>query len=188
MATPPSEHQQALEVVDEHDHVIGIATRDAVHREGLLHREVHVWFVTPKGEILFQHRALDKDTYPGKLDATVGGHVDPGQTYEEAALREVMEETGLALTLGDLVLLTTHRGKSHDPVTGMTNNVIRRVYGYRFRGDRNNLRIEDGKATGFVAVPYGELRQPVGDDRIIPSLLEGDYSATYLKLFQLGTS
>ena len=69
---------ELLEIINEHDEVIGLETRGKIHQDGLLHREIHVWFITPNGEIIFQHRAKDKDTYPDKLDATVGGHVEPG--------------------------------------------------------------------------------------------------------------
>lgn len=64
---------EMLEVVDENDNIIGFETRAKVHEQGLLHREIHIFFITPNGEVIFQHRAKDKDTYPDKLDATVGG-------------------------------------------------------------------------------------------------------------------
>ena len=64
---------EMLEVVNEQDIVIGLESRSMIHQKGLLHREIHIWFITPEGEIIFQHRAKTKDTYPDKLDATVGG-------------------------------------------------------------------------------------------------------------------
>jgi isopentenyldiphosphate isomerase len=171
-----------LEVVDENGRTIGVDSRENVHRKGLRHREVHVWFVTPKGEILFQRRALDKDTYPGKLDATVGGHLEPGDSFEQAAVREVEEETGLKPPLDALHPILVHRGSTYDTTTGMTNNVIRKVFGYRFHGAVDALRVEDGKATGFVPVPYAELKGLRSDPRFIPSLLEGDYPDIYRRL------
>ena len=79
-----------LNIVDENGEIIGENTRENIHNQGLLHREIHVWFYTPKGEIIFQHREKDKDTYPDLLDATVGGHVEIGsdfvkQTHEKIA-------------------------------------------------------------------------------------------------------
>lgn len=68
-----NENKQMLEIIDENDNVIGLETREKIHKEGLLHREIHVWFFTPRGEIIFQHRVKDKDIYPDLLDATVGG-------------------------------------------------------------------------------------------------------------------
>lgn len=102
---------EMLEVVDENDNIIGLETREKVHKDGLLHREIHVFFLTPQGEIIFQHRAKDKDTYPDKLDATVGGHVDPDMTYEETAIKECREETGIDIDVNKLLFLTKMRKK-----------------------------------------------------------------------------
>ena len=87
--------EEYLEIVNENDEIIGKEIRKKVHQDGLLHREIHIWFITPNREIIFQHRAKDKDTYPDKLDATVGGHVDPGMLYDETAFKECEEETGI---------------------------------------------------------------------------------------------
>lgn len=72
--------------------------RAAVHRDGDWHRSLHVWVagVGPEGAFLtFQRRGLGKDTWPGRLDATVGGHFGVGEGVAEA-LREVEEELGVA--------------------------------------------------------------------------------------------
>jgi isopentenyldiphosphate isomerase len=91
--------EEILDVVDENDNVIGQEPRSKIHREGLFHREVHVLFITPNKEIIFQKRGINKDSYPGLLDATVGGHVSQGETYETAALKEMEEETGIKATI-----------------------------------------------------------------------------------------
>lgn len=83
--------ENILDIVDENDQIIGQATRDKIHRQGLLHREIHVYFITPQQEIIFQHRAKDKETFPDLLDATVGGHVEIGDSYELTAIKETEE-------------------------------------------------------------------------------------------------
>ena len=125
---------EQLEVINENDQVIGLETREKIHKDGLLHREIHIWFLTPKAEIVFQHRAKDKDTYPDKLDATVGGHVEPKMSYEETAVKECKEETGIDIDLKNLVFLRKMRKKSFDEATGLTNNTIRSQYAYLYDG------------------------------------------------------
>ena len=93
------------DVVDENDQVIGQATKERLHKEGLMHRGVNVIFYTKAGMVILQRRSATKNTFPNKLDPTVGGHVDAGETYEQAALKEVAEETGLKLTSQDLHFL-----------------------------------------------------------------------------------
>jgi isopentenyldiphosphate isomerase len=115
--------------------------------------------VTPDGKIIFQHRAKDKDTYPDLLDATVGGHVEPGESYLDAAVKETMEETGFKLNPADLHELKKLRTRSEDKVTGMINNTFRMQYLYIFRGKISDLHIEKGKAVGFEAYSIEELQK-----------------------------
>ena len=156
---------EMLEIVDENDNILGLETREKVHKEGLLHHEIHVFFLTPKGEIIFQHRAKDKDTYPDKLDATVGGHVDPNMTYEETAVKECKEETGVDIDTSKLLFLTKMRKKSFDQVTGMTNNTFRSQYAYLYDGSIFDLQIEDGKATGFETRKIDDLSHLSEEER-----------------------
>lgn len=92
-----------LEIVDEHDTVIGTGTRKDVHQEGLMHRAVHVFVFNPRGEIYVQRRAATKDKHPVKLDSSAAGHVDPGETYEQTAVRELGEELGLQEDLREIL-------------------------------------------------------------------------------------
>jgi isopentenyl-diphosphate delta-isomerase len=138
-----------INVVDDNGKIIGEETREVIHRDGLLHREIHVWFYTPNKEIIFQHRAKDKDTYPDKLDATVGGHVEIGDDYIEAAVREVEEETGIRVENTDLKLGLIVKRKSFDKDTGRINNAIKAEFSYCYNGLVSSLKVEEGKAIGF---------------------------------------
>jgi isopentenyl-diphosphate delta-isomerase len=83
-----------LDIVDENDVVIGRDTRKNVHDNYEIHRGVHVLVVDQLGRILVQRRSMNKDYYPGCLDMSVGAQVTSGETYEQAASRELMEELG----------------------------------------------------------------------------------------------
>lgn len=172
-----SEQEQKLEVVDENDNVIGLEIREKIHQEGLLHREIHVWFITPKREIIFQHRAKDKDTYPDLLDATIGGHVEPGMTYEETVLKEGEEETGITLDPNKLKLIRKMHKKTFDEVTGRTNNTIRSQYAYLFDGKIEDLKVESGKSIGFEAWLIESLSTLTPEDKrkFIPAILSQEF-------------
>ena len=86
-----------FEVVDENDQVIGLASRSECHgNPQLIHRVAHVLVFDRQGRLLLQKRAMSKDVQPGKWDTSVGGHLDPGESYEAAARREMFEELGIA--------------------------------------------------------------------------------------------
>ncbi len=90
-----SEQEEIYAVVDRDDRVVGKATRGEIHREGYLHRSVHVFVFNRAGQLYIQKRAMTKDTHPGLWDSSASGHVDFGETYEVAAARELKEELGL---------------------------------------------------------------------------------------------
>jgi isopentenyldiphosphate isomerase len=88
--------QEIFPLVNEDGDVIGSATRGECHSGSkLLHPVVHLHVFNSKGEIYLQRRPDWKDIQPGKWDTAVGGHVDFGETPDEALRREVREELGI---------------------------------------------------------------------------------------------
>ena len=67
------------------------------------------------GEFLLMLRDPEKDVYPGCLEAGAGGSALAGETAEEAARREMKEETGLEPVKLDLIG-TTRRPHSHSVI------------------------------------------------------------------------
>mgnify|MGYP003260817082 FL=1 len=72
-------------VVDEAGNVMGAATRAQCHGGGmLLHPVVHLHLFNSRGELYLQRRPVWKDIQPGRWDTAVGGHVDYGETVDDA--------------------------------------------------------------------------------------------------------
>ena len=88
--------EEIFPLVDEEGTVVGKATRGECHNGSrLLHAVVHLHIFNSQGEVYLQKRPEWKDIQPGKWDTAVGGHIDYGETPEEALRREVREELGI---------------------------------------------------------------------------------------------
>ena len=88
--------EEIFDVCNEHDEVVGQATRADVHRRGLRHRAVHVLVFNSCGDLFLQKRSMSKDTFPGAWDSSASGHLDTGEDYDACAVRELREEIGIA--------------------------------------------------------------------------------------------
>jgi isopentenyl-diphosphate delta-isomerase len=86
--------EDIFDIVNERDEVIGRAPRSEVHARGLLHRAVHVLVFNARGEMFLQKRSKTKDREPSRWGAACSGHVDSGEDYDTAAVREMGEELG----------------------------------------------------------------------------------------------
>ena len=90
--------EEIFDVVNARDEVIDAKPRSEVHRLGLLHRAIHVLVFNSRGETFLQKRSMTKDREPGKWDSSTSGHVNAGEDYDAAAVRELDEEIGLIVS------------------------------------------------------------------------------------------
>jgi isopentenyldiphosphate isomerase len=87
---------EILEVVNTDGEVIRTLPRSEIHGDpSLIHKVVHVLVFNSRGELILQKRSMDKDVAAGKWDTSVGGHVNPGESLDEAVIREMEEELGI---------------------------------------------------------------------------------------------
>jgi RimJ/RimL family protein N-acetyltransferase/isopentenyldiphosphate isomerase len=124
-----------------------------VHRDGDWHRAIHVWICGIEDGQPFidvQLRGPNKDTWPGRLDATVGGHLRAGETVAEA-YREIEEEAGIAVNFGELVHVGTRRGVNE---TGpdVRDREIQEVHFLRRDAKLDTYRANPDEVGGFVRV------------------------------------
>lgn len=98
---------ELFETFDDDGRPQGLVPRNVVHRRGLWHRASNVFLFNGNGCLYLQRRAALKDVWPNAWDLSVGEHLQPGETFEQAAHRGLAEELdvrGVALIpLGDVV-------------------------------------------------------------------------------------
>lgn len=139
---------EILDIVDENDHVIGQIDRDLKDDSHIV-RVIFIGFYTPDKKLFMQKRSMLKKKNPGKMTATVSGHVESGMSYDDTVVKEALEESGIAIDPAKVVYL----GKF------LEQGTMRAVYAYPFDGGIDDLQIEAGEGDGFVALTIPEIRQ-----------------------------
>jgi len=81
-------------VVNERDEVLGAEFMMDAITKGLIRRAARIYVFNESGQLLVQQRSK-KVLKPLLLDQSAAGHVDEGETYEQAAYRELKEELGI---------------------------------------------------------------------------------------------
>ena len=90
---------EMLYKVNEKDEVLGSIERNKAHKQGVLHRSGAIYLFRSDGQLLIQTRSKTKETFPDCYDSSAAFHVTYGESYEEAAKRELKEETGISAPL-----------------------------------------------------------------------------------------
>ena len=89
---------EIFDVVNDRDEVTGQATRREVHKQKLRHRSIHAIVFGSDGRVFLQKRSMLKDSSPGRWDASCSGHLNSGEDYDTAVVRELEEEIGLTVS------------------------------------------------------------------------------------------
>ncbi len=161
-------NNSSVEYIEEWDWEKAVPTgkpveRRLAHKEGISHEGVHLWVIrTDKGpELLFQHRAADKDMYPDCLDITVGGHVPFGR-LEDKIQKESYEEIGLRPHNKDLIDLGYYRyeEKSKD----LFHREFQRVYLLIDNRALDKYQFIDGEVDGIFVVKLSDLELLLKND------------------------
>jgi len=91
----PKGSDEPLILVDEGNRAVGAAPKQAIHRQGLLHRAFSIFMVDERGRILLQQRNLRKYHSGGLWANSCCGHPRPGERTVTAARRRLNEEIGV---------------------------------------------------------------------------------------------
>jgi len=149
--------EELVDIVDDDDRVIATVTRREMRAERLLHRSVGIAVMSPDGRLLVHRRSDEKDLWPGRWDIAAGGVVMAGETYEQAARRELAEE--LSIVDGELQYLGAGRYVDDD--------VAEICRCYRLVHD-GTFTFDDGEITEARWVTFAELDAMRSTHRFLP--------------------
>ncbi|HEU4840587.1 MAG TPA: NUDIX domain-containing protein [Ilumatobacteraceae bacterium] len=120
---PGAPGDELVDVVDEHDRVVATVPRRRMRAERLRHRAVFVVVTSSAGALLVHRRSDAKDLWPGRWDVGVGGVVGAGESWADAARRELAEEVGV-----DAVPTPLHAGTYADADVDLVGRCYRVVH------------------------------------------------------------
>ena len=86
---------ELVDIVDENNEVIKTVFRKEMRQKHLPHRACYIAYCDRQNRFLIEIRTLSKDYAPGLLDACIGGVIESGEDFLEAACRELLEEVGI---------------------------------------------------------------------------------------------
>jgi 8-oxo-dGTP pyrophosphatase MutT (NUDIX family) len=100
-----------------------------IRAANLRHRSVAIAVLGSDGRLLVHRRSAAKDVWPGMWDICAGGVVASGETYAQAAARELAEELGI----DDAVLEPIGAGEYEDAAVRLIGRCFRIVHDGPFR-------------------------------------------------------
>lgn len=149
--------EELVDIVDDDDNVIATVTRSEMRARRLQHRSVGIAVISTDGRLLIHRRSDAKDIWPGLWDIAAGGVVASGETYEDAAQRELAEELGLV----DVEIECL--GQSHY----VDDELAALCRGYRVVHD-GPFTFADGEVAEARWVTFDELDSMRGTHRFLP--------------------
>ena len=140
---------EMLDFYDKDMKFIGVESRENVHKNGLWHKTVHCWLYDENGNIYFQIR-----TDTGTLYTTASGHIQSGESIDDALKREIMEEVGMPIDITKKELLAVDVWTMHSEKNGIKkqDNVFANVYMCRIDDPTPKFHCDEAEVSGVVRV------------------------------------
>lgn len=148
---------EQVDIVDEQDRVVGLASRARMRAENLWHRTVAVLCVNSAGHVYLHQRSHDKDLFPGAFDAFVSGCVRAGDSYLDSARRELEEELGISGAAPEPLC--------HNRYDGPGTRTQTRIYRVDWNGPVEHA---DGEIIWGAFVAPAEVEARVADGSLVP--------------------
>ena len=162
-AAPGSPGAELVEELDEEGRVVGVVSRSEMRARNLWHRNVIVMVRRSSGALVVHQRADWKDVFPSMWDVAFSGVPAVGESWSEAAARELAEEASLAVAPDDLADL--------GPRVCDIGDI--RWHGRVFEvTDDRELAPADGEVVALDEVPVSDLPAWITQTPVCPDSIE----------------
>jgi len=168
---PIDKQDELFYQVDKNDKVLGSISRKLAHsNKQNIHRSVGIFILNEKNEMLMQKRSQQKDMDAGTWSYAVAGHVTYGQTYKQAAIRELKEELNIK---ADIKFITKKLVK--------TKNETEYSYFYQARiSSKTPLRLDRNEIDKSKWVKLDKLTEFINTCDVVDWALVGLKAANFI--------
>lgn len=153
--------EELWDAYDENENLLGYDLKRSMAKnlpDGVFHIVVDVYTLTRDGKVLVTERSRNK-TYPLKWEVT-GGSILKGETPEQGAVRELLEETGIEKNPEDLVVLYHFVDENKHCIYYAFMCIIE---------SEIHIRLQEGETMDYMYMPLSEFYEFVNSDRFVPS-------------------
>lgn len=172
---------EMIDVLDEYGNPTGeICAKSFAHNNGIWHREIAIFIKNNNNEFLMQKRASTKKQFPNKWGLT-SGHVASGETFEDAAVREIKEENGIFINKNNLINIKTYKIKINHDNINVKNNIYARYYLFNTNKSINEYTINPTEVSELKYIPFKELKRIIEEDDQDYIFRGGDFNLDLLK-------
>lgn len=157
-----SKHGGYVDIVDSDNNPTGeVLPLKIANKRKLFHRGANVVLLTPDNHIYAQKRSKKQFFMPSYIDVTLGGSCDPGETPEQAAVREMFEETGIRVAQKDLQFIDCHREFVWRPSRRTHSCVFSYTYAVRLTEDYPDFVIQKEEADSMRRITLPQFKRLV---------------------------
>ena len=175
---------ELFEIFDANNQPLGyIKERHLVHQEGDWHRTAQVYVLNAQLELLCNLRHPDKDVFASLWDVCIGGHLAPGETYPEGAVREMGEELGVALQVSKLLFVGNVSINGGDVVKQLFDREHAGIFVWQTDRSAEDFNFQREEITRLAFFPLSAVRRNLSVD--IPDVPFIPLRETYLRILDL---
>ncbi len=145
-----------IQIVSEDGSFLGIIDSPIqAIKNGSIRMVSRVMLINKDGQYLLQKRADDMFVYPGFWDSSAAGHVDEGETEQDAAYRELAEEVGISdVKLTKAYEIYNETEENH----GYLSKTYSHVYFGEFDSAMKTLKIDPAEVSEVKWFSVNELK------------------------------
>jgi isopentenyldiphosphate isomerase len=158
------------------------ASREEVHKLGLVHRAVHLYLVDEKGHLLMQKRAKTVDHYSNEWSISLTGHVDTVESSSAALYREVREKLSLDPTTMKFEFLFSYR-QDYILCNSYIDRQFNNIYFCRYPFVLEDIHFNTNEVAGLMHMPLSQFKATVKNEN---SFLSKIYAEECAALEYLG--